>query len=75
MISVDGSLFIQIVNFIVLIWLLNKILYGPIRNILRERGEKVSDLESSINASEKGAKEKDEEYASGIKTARAEGLR
>ncbi len=75
MISVDGSLFIQIVNFIVLIFVLNKILYGPIRNILRERGEKVSDLENSIDASEKGAKEKDEEYVSGIKTARAEGMK
>ena len=37
MINIDGSLFIQIANFLVLIWILNIVVYRPIRKILIER--------------------------------------
>ena len=45
MISVDVSLFIQIANFLFLIWVLNIILYRPIRGIIRQRKEKFDKLE------------------------------
>lgn len=75
MISIDGSLFIQIVNFIILIFVLNIVLYKPIRNVLLERNKKVVGLGESIETFNKDAKEKDDAFASGIRAARVKGLK
>ncbi|MDX9785147.1 MAG: ATP synthase F0 subunit B [Desulfobacterales bacterium] len=74
MISVDSSVIIQIVNFLLLIWVLNIILYRPIRNILIQRREKIQGIEQKIDACERDSKEKDDAFAQGIKSARAKGL-
>jgi F-type H+-transporting ATPase subunit b len=71
----DVSLFIQIVNFLFIIWVLNVILYRPIRNILIQRKEKVTGFEQIIETLTQDAQEKDEAYFSGIKDARAKGLK
>lgn len=75
MINVDGSVFIQIVNFIFLIWVMNMILYKPIRKALLQRKEKVSGLERSIADFNTQAQEKENAFASGIKEARVNGLK
>ena len=75
MISIDGSIIIQIVNFIFLIWILNIILYKPIRNVLLQRKERVADFEQSIEASRRDVEEKDEAFSLGIKEAKAKGLK
>jgi F-type H+-transporting ATPase subunit b len=75
MINVDGSVFIQIANFIFLIWIMNMILYKPIRKALLQRKEKVSGLERSITDFNIHAQEKENAFASGIKEARASGLK
>lgn len=75
MINVDGSVFIQIANFIFLIWVMNMILYKPIRKALLQRKEKVADLERSISDFNTQALEKENAFASGIKEARANGLK
>ena len=71
----DGSLLIQIVNFIFTIWVLNILLYKPIRKILIQRKNKVNGLELSIETSLKDAREKDDAFAVGLKEARARGLK
>jgi F-type H+-transporting ATPase subunit b len=71
----DGSLIIQIANFLLTIWILNLILYRPIRNVLRQRKEKIEGLELSIETYNQDAKEKDDAFASGIKEARIKGLK
>jgi len=71
----DGSLLIQIVNFIFLIFILNIILYKPIRNVLIQRKEKIAGLEEGIEAFERDAIEKEDAFALGIKDARANGLK
>ena len=71
----DGSLIIQIANFLLIIWIMNLILYRPIRNILRQRREKVEGLELSIEAYNENAQEKDVAFAAGIKEARTRGLK
>jgi F-type H+-transporting ATPase subunit b len=71
----DGSVIIQIANFLLIIWILNLILYRPIRNILRQRKEKIEGLELSIETYNQDAKEKDDAFASGIKEARLKGLK
>jgi F-type H+-transporting ATPase subunit b len=75
MISVDGSVLIQIVNFLLLIWVLNIILYRPIRSILIKRKEKIQGLEQAIGSCEKDAKEKDDAVLKGIKDARSNGIK
>jgi len=75
MVSVDASVFIQIVNFIFLIFALNVVLYKPIRKVLIQRKEKITGLEQGIDAADKDAKEKDDAFMSGIKDARVKGLK
>ena len=71
----DVSVFIQIINFLFLIWVLNLIIYKPIRNILIQRKEKFSGLEADIETAESKAASQDQAFASGIKEARARGLK
>jgi F-type H+-transporting ATPase subunit b len=74
MVSVDGSLFIQIANFIFLIFILNVVLYKPIRKVLIQRKEKITGLEQRIDTVGKDVKEKDDAFSLGIKEAKAKGL-
>jgi F-type H+-transporting ATPase subunit b len=75
MIKVDGSLFIQIVNFLFLIWIMNVVLYKPIRNVLIRRKEKMGGLEQNIARAVNDAREKEEAFANGIKEARSRGMK
>ena len=70
----DWTVGIQIINFLVILWILNLILYRPIRNILRQRKEKIDGLEASIQTYNEDAQEKDTAFAAGIKEARTRGL-
>jgi len=74
MVSLDVSLFIQIFNFIFLIFILNIVLYKPIRKILIQRKEKTTGLEQRIDMVGKDIKEKDDAFSLGIKEARVKGL-
>ena len=71
----DGSLIIQLVNFLFTIWVLNVLLYKPIRKILIQRKEKVNGLELAIETSSNDVREKDDAFARGIKEARARGFK
>ena len=65
---------LQIINFLVILWILNLILYRPIRSILRQRKEKVDGLEATIETYNEDVQEKDKAFAEGIKEARAKGM-
>jgi F-type H+-transporting ATPase subunit b len=70
----DWTIGIQIINFLLILWILNLILYRPIRTILRQRKEKIEGLELSIETYNEDAQEKDGAFALGIKAARAKGI-
>ncbi|MCW7755094.1 ATPase [Desulfobotulus sp. H1] len=74
-ISVDGSLGIQILNFVVLIVVLNVVLYKPIRGILAKRRQTVEGLESSISRMRSEGDACLEAVKAGIKEARTSGVR
>jgi len=74
MIVIDGSVFIQIINFVFLIWILNTVLFIPIRKILRQRNEKVAGLENNIDTYTRDSREKDASFELGIKDARRRGV-
>ncbi|MBF0303618.1 MAG: ATP synthase F0 subunit B [Desulfamplus sp.] len=75
MVSVDGSLFIQIVNFLFLLYALNLVLFKPVRKILLERKEKIDSLDKGIQSLSSKASDKDNSYKEGLKLARTEGLK
>jgi len=62
-------------NFLFLIWILNLILYKPIRNVLKQRQQKVSGLEESITACQKDVKDKEDAFMAAIRDARAKGMK
>jgi len=49
MIDIDWTLFAQIINFLLLVFLLNVVLFRPIRNALKERQAKLLAQEAEIN--------------------------
>lgn len=59
MISINATLIVQIINLLVLIWILNRLMYRPIKRIAAERQAKVD--EGLKQAAElKGASQKAE---------------
>jgi F-type H+-transporting ATPase subunit b len=74
MIEINQSLLIQIINVLLLMWLLNVILYKPIRGILKQRGEKLALLEAEAAAAQKGLADKEKDYSERLLAARKEGL-
>lgn len=73
MVSVDGSIVLQIANFLLLIWILNMVLYKPIRKILQERKEKMVGMQSDIDGSAQQVQSKENAYVEGVRQARAAG--
>ncbi len=74
MLDINISLVVQIVNFLILIFVLNAILYRPIRNVLLQRKEKFEGLERDVENAVKEAKDKGESFSEGIKEARQRGV-
>jgi len=72
-IDIDASLFWQIGNFLLLLVALNYLLYRPIRGIIRQRAEKVAQLNGDITSSEEGAKAKAAELEANLVQARRDG--
>ncbi len=75
MVSVDGSLFIQIINFLFLLYALNLVLFKPIRKILIERNEKFVGLEKGVERLLLRTNEKEMAFQDGVKSARSQGLK
>ena len=74
MISVDYTFFIQMANFIALIFILNAILYKPIRKILIERKKKIQGYKEGIEGLQRDASETDETFQAKISEARQQGV-
>ncbi|MBN1842318.1 MAG: ATP synthase F0 subunit B [Deltaproteobacteria bacterium] len=73
MISVDWTLFLQMANFIVLIFILNAVLYKPIRKILIERKKKIQGAEESIKGAQQDAAETMQTFQTKIGEAKMKG--
>lgn len=71
----DWTFLLQMANFLILMWILNVILFKPIRSVLIQRKNKVSGLEESIVTSQKDVEDKEAAFMVGIRDARARGLK
>ncbi len=74
MVNVNGSLIVQIINFLFLFFVLNLVLFKPIRKILLERKGKIAGLEGGIEKFSSEALDRDKAYKEGLKMARKKGL-
>ncbi len=70
----DISLVYQMINFLVLLFVLNLVLYKPIRNVLIERKAKIEGMRSGAQNAANDMVAGEESYKSGLKQARSEGL-
>jgi len=71
----DWTVLLQIVNFLFLVFMMNILLFKPIRKILLERKAKIDGLEKSIDSAQEEATSQDEAFAKGLKDARGKGLK
>ncbi|WP_024852122.1 F0F1 ATP synthase subunit B [Hydrogenovibrio kuenenii] len=52
--SINATLLIQIIAFVLLIWFVNKVLWGPLSKLMEDRQKKIAD---GLSAAEKGKHE------------------
>jgi F-type H+-transporting ATPase subunit b len=74
MININWTIIIQMINFLVLIFILNMVIYKPIRGMLKQRKAKFGSLENSILAMGKDVETRNQTFNDGIKAARQKGL-
>jgi F-type H+-transporting ATPase subunit b len=73
MVDINWTVWVQIVNFLILIYVLNLVCFKPIRKILLTRKDKIDGLTSTIDSTGKEAQEKDLAFGRGLKAARSKG--
>jgi F-type H+-transporting ATPase subunit b len=71
----DYTLFIQIANFLILMFLLNRVLYRPVRRILGKRKEEMNAFQSLIEDFQKRAAGHAKKIEQDTAEARKEGLK
>ncbi len=72
MISVDWTLGLQFVNFIILLLVLNKLLYKPLTGIMAERREKIEGSHAEAKTLQAAIDEKMERYQHQLAEAKAQ---
>jgi F-type H+-transporting ATPase subunit b len=73
MIDLDTSFYIQFINFVITLVVLNLLLIRPVREIIRKRAEKMSGLLSGAESFTARAEEKLAGYTKSLDEARAAG--
>ncbi|MCK8601133.1 ATP synthase F0 subunit B [Desulfoferrobacter suflitae] len=75
MINIDATLFVQMVNFFILLFAMNIILYRPIRRLVAQRNEHISEQEQQISQADAEAVAAGQEFEDRIQAARDLGRR
>ncbi len=61
MVTIDITMVIQMINMVVLMFLLNGVLYKPVKKILQERSEKMQGMQNDVAKFEENARLRQEE--------------
>ncbi|MCF8029703.1 MAG: ATP synthase F0 subunit B [Desulfohalobiaceae bacterium] len=72
MIELNATLLIQMVNFLILLAILNLILYRPIRGIIKRRSEKLAADMNDVEKFNEQAEKKLHDYEQSLQEARTE---
>ena len=73
MIDIDWTLYAQIINFLLLVFLLNVVLFRPIRKALRDRQAKLLAQEAGINVLTDQGRSLEDEIKEELAAARRDG--
>ena len=73
MLNIDGTLIVQIVNFLVLLLILNFILFRPIRSVLARRADEINSRQKTIDDYQEQAETNEKGIEEGVIQARKEG--
>jgi F-type H+-transporting ATPase subunit b len=73
MIDIDWTLFAQIINFLLLVFLLNVVLFRPIRNAIKDRQAKLLAQEAEFNLLMDQGRSLEDEIKEKLAAARREG--
>jgi F-type H+-transporting ATPase subunit b len=73
MIDINVTLLVQMANFLILLFLLNLVLYRPIRRIIQKRNQVVDDFTTTIDSMTTSAQEAMNTFAQKIREARVQG--
>jgi F-type H+-transporting ATPase subunit b len=71
----DISALYQMINFLVLLFVLNLVLYKPIRKVLLERKAKIEGMQNGAKKAASDLVAGEDAYKDGLKKARAKGLK
>ena len=71
MVSLDYSLGIQIVNFILLIFILNRLLYKPLLGMIDKRKQQFAESEAEIKRLQETVEQKMAAYEEKLRQAKA----
>ena len=74
MINLDITLVIQMINFLILLFVLNLILFRPIRNIIKERNQIVENFNTDITSLTDEAQASMDQFEQKLLEARKEGM-
>lgn len=72
MINLDKTLIIQMINFLILLWILNRFLFKPILDLLDERRGRIQASEERVQNLEAQAAQKWEAYQRQLQEAKIE---
>ena len=73
MLNIDGTLIVQIVNFLLLLLVLNFILFRPIRRVLARREEEMNSRQKTIDDYQEQSEKNEKGIEEGVVQARKEG--
>jgi len=73
-VSLDYSLGIQIINFLLLIWILNVLLYKPILGMIEKRKQRFAESEAEVKRLQQTVQEKMAAYEEKLRQAKAAAL-
>jgi F-type H+-transporting ATPase subunit b len=72
MISLNATLIVQVVNFLLLMWILNRLLFGPILKSLGEREGRIKRHQENMKDLASRAQEAKEGYGASMERAQAQ---
>ncbi|MGD8371389.1 MAG: ATP synthase F0 subunit B [Syntrophobacterales bacterium] len=74
MINPDITLFVQMINFLILLFVLNLILFRPIRKIIKERNQIIDEFNTDITSMTDQAQESMDQFEQKILEAKKDGM-
>lgn len=61
LITINETVFIELISFLIFLFLINKIMFRPLKDVMAEREEHISDISGSIEKSKNQLTEMDEQ--------------